>query len=155
MGFLRLRLGSCALGLALAAWGAAPAAPVAGATRDALDNAIQAESQVFPGGFGAILFTGRGEAWSYPRSPTGRTIPFDRDTPLMVGELSGRCVILAAVLLAQRGALDLERPATAYLPELAAKDAAPSLRELGQLSVRTLAAEATGRVDETNCRLPS
>jgi hypothetical protein len=137
-----------ALALALAAGAAAaPAPPPAPATRELLDNLIQAEHQVDLGGFGAILVTARGPAWSYVGGDGG-LIPFRLDTPLMAGELSGRMVILAASRLADRGLLAFHRPLGSCLPGLAAKGVPGGhLAAVARLPVGAVAAETTGRVD--------
>ena len=136
-----------ALALCAAAWGA-EAVPLGQATRKALDGLLQSETQIDRGGFGAILFTDRGGVWAYTSSAPGPSIPFGKDTPLMVGELSGRFVILAAAQLAGRRLLDFDRPLRAYLPELDGRRSAKGhLPELARLKVGIVAAEATGRVD--------
>jgi CubicO group peptidase (beta-lactamase class C family) len=66
----------------------------------------------------------------------------------MVGELTGRFVILAAAHLADQGLLDFRRTLGSYLPALGAKGAGRGhLAEVARLQVGTVAAEATGRVD--------
>jgi CubicO group peptidase (beta-lactamase class C family) len=136
-----------ALALCAAAMGA-EAVPLGQATRKALDGLVQSESQIDRGGFGAILFTDHGAVWTYASGAPDPSIPFGKDTPLMVGELSGRFVILAAAQLAGRRLLDFDRPLRAYLPELDGRRAAKGhLPELARLKVGIVAAEATGRVD--------
>jgi CubicO group peptidase (beta-lactamase class C family) len=141
--------------LAGLAWAAALACPgAAPATLGALEALIQAERQIDRGGFGTTLFTAKGPEWSYTTGAGDpRRIPFGPDTPLMAGELSGRIVILAAVRMADRGRLDLDRPLGAYWPGLE-HDTSPHLARLSQLPVRALAAESTGRVDAIPCLVP-
>ena len=138
-----------ALAMAAAAAGAVLPAPApAVPTLRALDALIQAEPQLDRGGFGAVVFTARGPVWNGTGGASAGAIPFGMHTPLMVGELSGRFVLLAAARLADRGRVDFRRPLRAYLPELdAARGAKGHLPDLAQLNLGLLASEATGRVD--------
>ena len=123
------------------------AAEVPSGTRSVLEALVDSELRDDPGGFGAILFSDREELWSR-ESGAGGGVSLVRDTPLMLGTLSGRFVILAAVQLAEEGKLDLARPVQSWvreLPAVASLDG--SLALTGRTSLGALAAEASGRMD--------
>jgi CubicO group peptidase (beta-lactamase class C family) len=130
-----------ALGFSVAATAASQVQPQ---TEEALNALVDAEAGLERGGFGAVLFSDQGEIWSYQSEPGDSTVPFNKQTPLLIGELSGRFVILAVAKLAGQRRLDLDKPLRFYLPELAG---IPNLEKIGRMHLRSLVNEATGWVD--------
>jgi CubicO group peptidase (beta-lactamase class C family) len=91
-------------------------------------------------GAGVVLAEGVGEA-----EPGGA--PMRPDTPLEIGSLSKSITALAAMILVERGALDLDAPVQRYLPSFRVADADATSR----ITVRHLLNQTSGLGSSAGC----
>ncbi|MGB2710775.1 MAG: serine hydrolase domain-containing protein [Conexibacter sp.] len=104
-----------------------------------------------PGVSAGVLLPG-GERWTAASgvADVGLGVPMISSTPLRIGSITKTFTATATVVLAERGALDLDDPAVEHLPELRAlrTDAHP----LAAVTIRRLLVHRSGLVGEPPTR---